>query len=103
MPRATDLYLRKVRHHQAPDNYRVILKIDGDEIEVGSIGLQHFTSADTRWVWGIDTVIPMREGDSQGEGADRADCMRRFKAAWSRFAADDANLTDFLAMKRKRR
>jgi hypothetical protein len=32
-----DLFLREVIHPQAPDNYRVILKDDGTEIEIGSI------------------------------------------------------------------
>jgi hypothetical protein len=31
------------------------------------------------------------------------DCMKQFKAAWEWFAADEANLTEFLNMKRKRR
>ena len=52
---------------------------------------------------GIDTVIPMREFECHGQGADRADCMKRFKAAWIRFVADEANLAEFLSMKRKRR
>jgi hypothetical protein len=34
-----ELFLRKVIHPQAHDNYRVILKDDGVEIEVGSIGV----------------------------------------------------------------
>ena len=34
-----DLFLRKVIDAQAHDNYRVILKDDGMEIEVGSIGV----------------------------------------------------------------
>jgi len=29
--------------------------------------------------------------------------MRRFKAAWQRFAADEANVVEFLNAKRKRR
>jgi hypothetical protein len=37
-------------------NYRVILKLDGDDFEIGSIGVQH----EAAWRWGIDTVIPMR-------------------------------------------
>jgi len=28
--------------------------------------------------------------------------MRQFKAAWERFAADEANLTEFLNAKRRR-
>ena len=35
-----NLYLRKVVHPQAHDNYRVVLKRDGDEFEIGSIGVQ---------------------------------------------------------------
>jgi hypothetical protein len=30
----------------------VILKVDGEEIEVGSIGVQH-----EGWMWGIDSAI----------------------------------------------
>ena len=41
--------------------------------------------------WGIDTVIPMRAHETQGQG-------RR-----ERFAADEANLIEFLNAKRKRR
>jgi hypothetical protein len=98
-----DLYLRKVRHPAATDNYRVVLKLDGDQIEIGSIGVQHGTASATVWKWGIDTVIPMRSADTEGRGADRGDCMRQFKAAWTRFATDEANLTDFLAEKRRGR
>ena len=72
------LYLRKVIQQ---DNYRVILKLDGDEVEVGSIGIQHGGV----WSWAIDTVIPMRTQLTQGEGMDRKDCMRQFRAAWDRF------------------
>ena len=37
-----DLYLRKVEHgRQSPEDYRVILKDDGDEVEIGSISIQH--------------------------------------------------------------
>jgi hypothetical protein len=38
--KAMNLYLRKVVHTQAHDNYRVILKLGGDEFEIGSIGIQ---------------------------------------------------------------
>ena len=86
-------------HPQAHDNYRVILKLDGDEVEIGSIGIQHGAA----WTWGIDTVIPMRTQETQGEGKDRSDCMRRFRAAWDHFAADEANLLEFLNAKRGRR
>jgi hypothetical protein len=98
-----ELYLRKVQHVQAKDNYRVILKTDDGDVELGSIRIQHHTGADPVWIWGIDTVLPIREIESEGQGTDRADCMKRFKAAWIRFAADEANLAEFLSMKRKRR
>jgi hypothetical protein len=42
------------------------------------------------WRWGIDTLIPMRVLETQGKGKDRRDCMRQFRAAWDRFAADEA-------------
>jgi hypothetical protein len=93
-----DLFLRKVIHTAARDNYRVVVKDDGLEIEVGSIGVQF-----DGWAWGIDTVIPMRELESEGSGKDRADCMRRFRAAWDRLSSDPARLTEFLEMKRKAR
>ena len=93
-----DLYLRKVIHPQAHDNYRVILKLDEGEFEIGSMGIQHGGV----WAWGIDTVIPMRAYEAQGEGRDRRDCMRQFKAAWERFAADEANLVAFMNVKRRR-
>ena len=94
-----DLYLRRVIHSQAHDNYRVILKLDEGEFEIGSMGIQHGGV----WAWGIDTVIPMRALEMQGEGRDCRDCMKQFKAAWERFADVEANLTEFLNMKRKRR
>lgn len=98
-----DLYLRKVIHQQARDNYRVILKSDVDEIEIGSIGLQTFTSDDTSWVWGIDTVLPMREHQTSGRGESRQDCMKKFKAAWEAITADPGWLAEFMAAKRRRR
>ena len=105
-----DLYLRKVIHPQAHDNYRVILKDDGLDVEVGSIGIQHGSGVTEHWAWGIDTVIPMRTHQTQGRATDRADCMRQFNGAWDRFSAvrladftaDPAHLTEFLQMKRKR-
>jgi hypothetical protein len=45
----------------------------------------------------------MRVPETQGEGKDRRDCMRQFSAAWDRFAADEANLIEFLNAKRRRR
>lgn len=62
-----DLYLRKSDHgQQAPDMYRVILKSDGDETEIGSISIQHSAGAQCYWKWAIDTVIPMRTHQTQG-------------------------------------
>src|SRR5215831_14927497 len=61
------------------------------------------SSTGPRGVGEIDTVIPMRVLETQGKGKDRRDCMRRFRAAWDRFAADEANLIEFLNAKRRRR
>jgi hypothetical protein len=44
----------------------------------------------------------MREVETAGIGIDRADCMRQFRAAWDKFGADRARLTEFLNEKRKR-
>jgi hypothetical protein len=74
-----NLYLRKVVDLQAHENYRVVLKLDGNEF-VGSIGIQHGAA----WRWEIDTVIPMRVLETQGKGKNRRDCMRQFKAAFLR-------------------
>jgi hypothetical protein len=41
-------------------NYRVIVKNDDVEIEVGSIGVQF-----DGWHWGIDCIVPMREEDAE--------------------------------------
>jgi hypothetical protein len=99
-----DLYLRKSDHGLLdPEGYRVILKDDGDEVEIGSISVQHSASASYYWSWAIDTVIPMRSMETSGRGKDRPDRMRQFKSAWERFAADEANLTTFLAEKRRAR
>jgi hypothetical protein len=98
-----DLFLRKVQHPQARNNFRVIIKTDDGEVEIGSIGMQNVTATASIWTWGIDTVIPMRDIESEGSGRDLPDCMRQFRKAWERFAADEANLTAFIDMKRKRR
>jgi hypothetical protein len=97
------LFLRKIRHPQAPNNYRVILKSEDGEMEIGSIGTQFKAGPDMVWRWGIDTVIPMREIESEGEGRDRKDCQRQFRAAWEKFARDPARLTEFLQAKRRAR
>lgn len=96
------LYLRKVQHpHQATENYRVILKVDETEFEIGSIGITLRTGIDPIWTWGIDTVIPMRAIESEGDGRNRDDCVKRFKSAWEKFSADPARLTEFLEAKRR--
>jgi hypothetical protein len=92
------LYLRNVRHPQSRNSFRVILKIDGEEIEIGSIGVQ----VDV-WRWGIDGVVPMGGFESEGTGSGRVDCMFKFRRAWMRFAVKKANFTDFLAAKRAQR
>jgi hypothetical protein len=58
-----------------------------------------FTSRDTAWTWGIDTVMPMRDHQSEGRGKDR--CMDEFRAAWERHCARPGWRDEFLAMKRK--
>jgi hypothetical protein len=98
------LSLRKVQHPQAANNYRVILKTEHDgEFEIGSIGVQTFTSRDTAWTWGIDTVMPMRDHQCEGRAKDRMDCMDKFRAAWERHCARAGWRDEFLAMKRKPR
>jgi hypothetical protein len=67
-----ELYLRKVQNVQAKDIYRVILKTDEGDFEIGSIGVQHQSGSNTAWIWRIDTVLPMREIESEGQGEDRA-------------------------------
>lgn len=98
------LGLRKVQHPQAPNNYRVILKTEHDgEFEIGSIGVQTFTSSDTAWTWGIDTVMPMRDDQAEGRGSDRNDCMVKFRKAWESYCKQPGWLDEFLAMKRRPR
>lgn len=94
-----DLYLRKVIHPQASDNYRVILKHEGEDIELGSIGIKSLTGLEQGWRWGIDAVVPMRDVDSEGSGLDRADCMRQFRTAWEKFASDPARFVEFVRAK----
>jgi hypothetical protein len=72
-----------------------VLKLDGSEFEIGPIGIQHRAA----WRWGIDTVIPMRVLGTQEEGKDRRDCTCSSSGP---FAADEANLTEFLNAKRGR-
>lgn len=95
------LYLRKIPDLRR-DAYRVVLKDDIGEIEIGSISPQDEANSVTRWQWAIDTVIPMREAEQMGYGPDRKDCQRRFQAAWEAFASDPARLVEFMRMKRQR-
>jgi hypothetical protein len=103
IPPMPDLFLRKVPSPHAPDAHRVILKTDEGEIEIGSIGVTHFTGTRSVWTWAIDTVVPMWSKETEGAGTDLKDAMRRFKAAWERFSADPATLTAFLEAKRRAR
>lgn len=99
-----DLFLRKVTGHaQANNAYRVVLKSEDGEMEIGSIGLQFKAGPEPIWKWGIDTVVPMREIEAEGEGKNRKQCMTKFRTAWERFAADGARLTEFLEAKRRAR
>jgi hypothetical protein len=65
---------------QARHNYQVVLKDDGLEIEIGSIGVH----AAEYWAWGI--VIPKRDVDTLGTGKDRKHSMKQFRAAWDKFS-----------------
>src|SRR5258708_22024522 len=97
-----DLFVRTLNHPQVRDGFHVVIKVDGEEMEVGSIGVRHGVGTAEGWVWGIDTVVPMRDVEAEGTGKDRQDCMKKFRSAWDRFAADPARLTEFPKMKRKR-
>ncbi|MBR1150059.1 hypothetical protein [Bradyrhizobium sp. JYMT SZCCT0428] len=48
-----NLFLRKVDHPQATDNYRVALEIHDERIEIGSIGPQRTAEVELQWGWGI--------------------------------------------------
>jgi len=67
--------------------------IRADELSLGlgncKISVTHSVGAEDYWKWAIDTVIPMRAHQTQGRGTDRAD--------------DEANLTMFMAEKRRAR
>lgn len=95
-----NLRLHKIDHPQASNNYRVIAEVDGADVEVGSIGTALHAGTQAVWSWGIDTVIPMRELESEGQGGNRKDCMRKFRAAWDRFCQDEGRLAEFLEAKR---
>jgi hypothetical protein len=52
---------------------------------------------------GIDNTIRMRNAELQGTGKDRADCMKKFRAASDRFSSDPARLIEFLEMRKRLR
>jgi hypothetical protein len=58
--------LRKLDHPQSSNGYRVILKTDETEFEIGSVGTQGSIDASTVWTWGIDTVVPMQWTGTRG-------------------------------------
>jgi hypothetical protein len=98
-----DLFLRKVRHPQARNAFRVVIKDEDGEIEIGSIGTQVGVDMQKGWRWALDRPIPMREHETEGQGRDLPECQRQFKAAWTAFAADPARFADFLQTKRAAR
>ena len=73
-----NLYLRKVIHPQAHDDYRVILKLEEGEFEIRSIDGQHGGV----WAWGIDF-------ETEGGGCDRKGLHEAVQGR-ERFAADEA-------------
>lgn len=91
------LVLRKVVHETAIDNYRVV----HDDVEVGAIGVQMGTNAETFWAWGIDTVLPPDGLTLHGKGENREDCMVQFKAAWHKFSRNPERLKEFMHIKRE--
>src|SRR5262245_50599075 len=60
----------------------------------------HTADRGTAWSWEIDTVIPVRSLRPKAKAATAGTALRRFRAAWDRFAADEANLVEFLNAKR---
>jgi hypothetical protein len=95
------LFLRQVRGHpRVTDAFRVIHKAAGEEIKIGSIGLQTGSHQRRYWSWGIDTVLPRQPFATRGEAPDRDDAMAQFKAVWEVFASDPDRLAQFLEMKR---
>jgi hypothetical protein len=95
----SDLSLRKATGHpQARDAYRVIY----DGIEIGSISKQIGAHHREFWSWGIDTVLPKQSFATSGEGYDRDDCMKQFRAVWEVFVSDRERIEQFITMKRQR-
>jgi hypothetical protein len=95
------LFLRQVRGHpRVTDAFRVIHKAAGEEIEIGSIGLQTGSHQRQFWHWGIDTVLPRQPFATKGEARDRDDAMAQFRAVWEVFCSEPARLASFLEAKR---
>jgi hypothetical protein len=63
-----------VNHRQARDNYRVIARVDGDEIEIGSIGIRLGAGTSEGWTWGIDCVTTMRDTEGRGHRQGPVEC-----------------------------
>ena len=55
------IYLRRVTHSQARDNYRVIQKREEGKFEIGSIDIQRVVT----WTWEIYTAIPVRSFETR--------------------------------------
>ena len=89
-----NLNLRKVIHPQAYDNYRVVLKLDGDEFEIGSTGIQHGAA----WIPSSRCSFWRSKERQEPQGLHAA-----VQGGLAAFAADEANLVEFLNAKRKRR
>ena len=76
-----DLYLRKSEHgQQSPDIYRVILKDDGDEVEIGSISVQHSAGASSackKPATSSPCGLPDGGGLLHFTSGNRLSCLRR--------------------------
>jgi len=94
------LYLRQLRPDR--EGYRVLIKLDETEFEVGSIALGPGVGDELVWQWAIDAQIPMRIDLSAGIGTDRKDCMRMFRKTWEDLNAEPGWREEFLAAKRRR-
>jgi hypothetical protein len=99
-----DLFLRKVDLSDETDGYRVVLTVDSEEFEIGSIQVQPAARVGNAWAWCIDAVLPMQTHQSNGRrGFHRGNCMARFRAAWALYCDELGWLDEFLALKRRHR
>ena len=94
-----DLFLRRVRHPQSRYNYRVVLKDDGEEIEMGSIGVQ-YDWRHRRLDLGHRHRNPdARVEETEGTGKERAGPhVASFARHGTSLAQIAARLTEFLKM-----